>query len=272
MTKESGVVPEIEVVYERVKSDWHKLAKYFPDAKTRPIPKIMMISSATRANLGDYSGKIIDQNGARPINKEENWTIAIHVDRTINGNIQYSGRDGNHIIYIDSNLSVEESSFVLALTEAETYAATHNAASGLLEIKPRVIKNFKGIVSNFGDSIADFLQRINQNNPSSTIHIKTFFAPIGQLYLLGEDFPVYKDWYEVLGKMSNVDKEKDWRTTSHCINFLGDNLPRLAGEMLIRSYNGDLEALLSDHPDIFALNKEELWYEYCIPILTKGAV
>ncbi len=96
-----------------------------------------------------------------------------------------------------------------------------------------------------------------------------FFPPIAQQALLGEtDNFELQNPAELKGKRfffpkaTSYDKIviKSWLT----------HLPQLAGERLVRSYEGDVQRLIQEHPNLADMGCTSLWCDYCLPLLVSG--
>ncbi len=55
------------------------------------------------------------------------------------------------------------------------------------------------------------------------------------------------------------------------INLL-HHIPRIAGERLVMNYEYDVQRLLHEHPALTSMSGEELWHNYCMPLLVTGKV
>lgn len=75
------------------------------------------------------------------------------------------------------------------------------------------------------------------------IDMNEFYTPLGTVHLLEERYQP-PEYY-----------------------FLPDRLPQMAGDLLVKLYQGDIRAFMREHPQIAFLSSEELWQKYCTPLL-----
>lgn len=75
------------------------------------------------------------------------------------------------------------------------------------------------------------------------VNMGEFYTPLGTAHLLGEKYQ-QPEYY-----------------------FLPNRLPQMAGDLLVKLYQGDIKAFMREHPKIAFLSSEELWQKYCAPLL-----
>ena len=51
-----------------------------------------------------------------------------------------------------------------------------------------------------------------------------------------------------------------------------EHFPQLAGELLLSIYNNDPEKVIKEHQDIIKINGQDLWKDYCLPLLKDGKI
>ncbi len=101
--------------------------------------------------------------------------------------------------------------------------------------------------------------------------IDEFFAPIVETALLGRtDDSEQCDISELTRRYPIWSENR--RSCRALVNDTLVHIPQVAGERLVKNYNGDIKRLLQDHPGLLAMSSIEIWHYYCVPLLVLGKV
>ena len=101
--------------------------------------------------------------------------------------------------------------------------------------------------------------------------IDEFFAPIVETVLLGKTDEIEQCDLSEFTRRYPIWSENR-RTCRALVKDALVHIPQVAGERLVRNYNGDIKRLLQDHPGLLAMSSIEIWHYYCVPLLVLGKV
>jgi len=206
----------------------------------------------------------------RPSEKELNLVIMKYLT------IGYAGCcyiPHEHIILINR----KNHTGILDLAE-ETIHSVANISENFVFVPRESFKYFNGCVPNLGQEISEVIE-LTFPSSQNELYIMPgeFFVPFGIMYLLpdlyfphdfGKHFINMKNKVEHMRSQNNAENS-DFDTRKQVRNLI-EHLPVLAGEFMVRLYQGDVEALLKEHPQLPHLNGPQVWTQYCEPLLTHG--
>ena len=100
--------------------------------------------------------------------------------------------------------------------------------------------------------------------------VDEFFPPIAQSYFHG-NYSRDENWKRVNMELRrNLRSGKPFLNIEARIQSLVSHFPQIAGEIFVDLFHGDIKALIKEHAALGKLSKNELWEDYCFPLLTKG--
>lgn len=244
-------LPSAEETYATLESDWQRLARIFPGA-SKPVPKVAFISKG--------SSHLIDGGGVREVSGDDFPPYQL-----MPGVGSYLSWSHTIVINGESSKKKTPSEFRMALTEEEVHAASYLTDSSIYR-PPEAFRDFNAFRADFGLNVERVLN--NLGFPVATMDLNEFFPPIGQSLLLGDDYPEHFDTWNIFNR-TDIPSTHNARIA---IASVMKHFPRLAGELLVKQYNRDIEELIHSHPDLFKSTATELWENYCVPLLTAGGV
>lgn len=227
-------------VERQVESYWARLQSLFPRAQTMPVPKVFFST-----HFGD----------------QQDYSIPELADQSPSQDSFYISR--SHVIAF--NATKPRAAAPLTVSEEVTHAATFIKAGEIWRFSDS-FGSFNGYQPGFGRRLQREAERIGLL--VVPMDVNEFFVPIGQAYLLGEEYAEWWAWEKAFPEdgftFSVTEGERELYTS------IFRHLPRLAGELLVELYHKDIPRLVHEHGDMFSSNRDTIWDSYCVPLLKTG--
>lgn len=256
-TPEVGL--NFEDVYLQANSYWQRLKPFFPRADKLSMPQFIFFNDS-----GGQPPFLVDNFGKKSLQPE------ILPEELTSRGLHSAAIYINHLHIIGINLQEisrhQELDLALDLSEEITHAATC-IDGGEIWMLPRGMETFDGFMPGFGLALSQIIERLRL--PFAVMDVNEFFPPLGQCALLGETYPEHWVWQTAIIDMAALDFSSK-PEVAPLLEKIIFHLPRLAGELLVKQYNRDVQAILEDNPSLLKLKGRELFDEYCIPLLING--
>lgn len=258
----------IDLVYREMVSYWSDLSKLFSKSDPRGPPRIATINVEDPIETPDLIRETLQFYPDKPSEKETIWILtSFCMHRLSHYNPHW------HVIFINR----AEDYKISSLAEEVTHSVV-SVPEGNVEVPYESFRDFNGYAPNFGNIISEALDTC-LSSPQETwlVNLSEFFPPLGHAHLLQEvlDTDWVKVFRELISEYSDEDCEgavefKGPLAKLNPINNLIEHLPRIVGELMVKLYEGDIEALLREHPQLPHLDGPQLWAQYCKPLLSYG--
>ena len=246
-------------IYLQAGDYWQRLKPFFPRAGSLLMPQFIFFNDP-----GGQLPFVVDNSGKKPLQPE-----SLPEELTSRG-LHSAAIYINHLHTVGINLQEisrhQELDMDLDLSEEITHAATC-IDGGEIWMLSRGMEAFDGFMPGFGSALSQIIKRLNL--PFLIMDVNEFFPPLGQCVLLGESYPEHWVWEKAIIEMAPLDFSSK-PEVAPLLEKIIFHLPRLAGELLVKQYNRDVQAILEDHPSLLKLKGRELFDEYCIPLLING--
>jgi hypothetical protein len=231
-SSKTEVIPEElqESIQRQAEGYWTKLKPLFPRAQMMPAPKVVFTTPEAVDMLPSEDGRYIS----------ESHSIAF-------------------------NITKPDAATPLSVSEEVTHAATFVEGEEIWRFSDS-LSDFDGFRPGFGKRLQREAERIGLF--VVPMNINEYFAPIGQAYLLGDEYPLEWAWEKAFPKdaftFPVTEKESELYTR------IFEHLPRLAGELLVKSYDKDIPRLVRENTEMFSSTRDSIWEDYCVPLLKTG--
>lgn len=219
-----------ESIQRQVEGYWTKLKSLFPRAQTMPVPKVIFAAPEGVDMPPSIDGMYIPKSHA-----------------------------------IAFNITKPDAATPLSVSEEVTHAATFIEGGEIWRFSD-LFGDFDGFRPGFGERLQQEAERIGLL--IVPMDINDYFAPVGQAHLLGDEYPLEWVWEKAFPKdaftfpVTEEERELYARIFKH--------LPRLAGELLVKSYDKDMARLVRENTEMFSLTRDSIWENYCVPLLKTG--
>ena len=242
------------LAYNKLESYWEKLAEIFPRARNNKLPTCVFI------NPNNIPSRSCPERGLIFMPQKPDKETVFEVCELICTEVQercwtptaYTGE--LNILLFNLNRIENEG----ALTEEVTHAATA-LPNSCVRVNKDVIESFDGYSPRLGKKLLSQLQ--NCCPDEFVLGINEFFVPLGQSALLVDsEARLSEGINEVLSSSSSPYGVYDFIY----------HIPQLAGLLLLQQYNGDVNTVISSHPEILTLDANGIWEQFCLPLLTHG--
>lgn len=169
----------------------------------------------------------------------------------------------SHVIAF--NITKPDAATPLSVSEETAHAVTFIEGGEIWRFSDS-FGGFDGYRPGFGERLQREAERIGLLVVQ--MDINEFFIPIGQAHLLGDEFPPEWVWEKVFPKdaftFPVTDEERELYTR------IFEHIPRLAGELFVKSYDKDITRLVRENAKMFSSTRDNIWDDYCVPLLRTG--